>query len=424
MYFIPQHEQRGSIVVYILLALFLTALLVGGGYYFGSKNKTNQPQASTNSLTKSKQNLKNTEYKIFGNQVSKVINGQESVLFQNVSNVTQVRLGPDGRTIHFKVEKSDFFKKPQELCADLESKIEPLTDDYPSPPPQSAPWDYERIANYGTIDHCNTYYAGGYLKTGDYFVYLKKDSSQAKIYVENLSSGEVKQFILNSDVLSGFDKGYTVDQNTKFYAVDPVEGKDGFSYYYPQQDAFLQNKYLVLAFGRLILDLDLTNSNTIGTFTLDGVVATSFDFISNKSLPFVIIESGWEGPLSFNQLIDVSGSKIKTVKLNDLDMRSGIGLQIKDPLVWEGNSVLFNFADIDWEAGKKLSAEYTNTDQLPINDNAKMEQINAVAEQILKKDFGYIDTKCSLGPGMISGCDGLKKINKYRYSSEQGLVKI
>lgn len=417
--------QKGFAPIFLIIGVLVLGILVGGTYYLGSRGKSNPLQIQPSQQSNTKQSSQNSEYQLSGSDVIRVVNGQKSVLFKNVSNVSEVRTGPDGRTVHFKVNNFNS-QKPQELCADLESKLDSLTSDYPSPPPQQAPWDYQRIAHYGTIHHCNTYYAGGYLKNSDYFAYLKLTSpTEGQLYYENLKTGELKQVSVKSELLSGFNDGYDAKGTTpgKFnsYWADNLVGKDGYQYFYPHQDSYLQNNYLVLAIGRLVVAVDVQKNNFIGGFAQEGVVATSFHFLSQTSLPFVVVESAWEGPAVFNEIIDVSSGNFKMVNLAELDKRSFLGFKV-EPIVWESNSILFNFTNVE-DATKKLPSSY-DFNNLPINDSAKMTEIDKQAEQLLKKNYGYLDVKCSLEPGMVSGCEGLKKINQYRYSTNEGLVKI
>lgn len=412
-------REKGFAPILLLFIILVIGVLVTGAYYLGTTRKADI------SLDQ-QQTLQGKEFQISGSEVIQIRNGQKSVLFKNVTGVSEVRLGPDGRTLHFKVTNFDN-QKPQELCADLESKIQSPPPDYGiEAPPTTPPWDYQKIAHAYTINHCNTYKAGGYMKSSDYFVYLKLTSpTQGQLYYENLKNGELEQVSIKSELLTGFNDGYeakgTTPGKTNSYWVDAITGKDGAQYFYPQQDSYLQNKYLVLALGRLIIAIDVQKSTLIGGFAQEGVVATSFRFLSQNSLPFVVVESAWEGPAVLNEIIDVSNSNFKTVRLSSFDKRSYYGFNI-EPIVWENNGALFNFTDFE-DATKKLPSSY-DFNNLPINDDAKMVQINSQAEQLLKDQYGYLEVKCSLGPGMVSGCDGLKKINHYKYSSENGLLQF
>lgn len=426
-------KQSGFAIIFIPIILVITGGLIAGAYFLGTVQKSNpqlaDPVQETNSTPiLQKENAKDQEFQISGSEITQGINGQKNVLFKNVIDVSEARRGPDGKTIHFKVKNYQGWKDQRASCANLEAPLQSLPSDYgTAAPPTAPPWDFQKVGHAYTIHNCNNNeYSGGYLKTGDYFVYLKLISNtQGLLFYENLQSGEIKQLQINSNLLSGLNDGVDPIGNKpgkgNTYWVEAIVGKDGVYYFYPQQDSLFQNKNLILAFGNLILAINIDKNTLIGEFVQQDVVATSFRFLSKSNLPFLVVESAWEGPAIFNEIIDLSSDKLKLVDLTKLDKRSFNDFEV-EPIVWEGDAIMFNFTDYE-DATKKLPSSY-DFDKLPIGDQARMDQIDRDAEKYLKDNFKYLEAKCSLGPGMVSGCDGLKKVDHYRYTSSAGLVKI
>lgn len=138
-------NEKGFAPIILILGVIVILAVGVGGYWFLNKQSSsttstnqsvNQPTISTN----------NTGFRVAGDKIFK---GNE-LLFVNVKGVKEARLGPDNNTIHFKTDGS----KDAKFCANLATKIEPSSYDYPSPPPQQSPWDYQRVGHAYTIGDC------------------------------------------------------------------------------------------------------------------------------------------------------------------------------------------------------------------------------------------------------------------------------
>lgn len=408
----------------ILIIILVASAVLGGYLIYQTIQKSPTPSLQTQTTSASPSVFQN-KLRLQDGKVVERLNGQETILFTNVENVSEVRLGPDQRTIHFRMIQPN---SNQSFCADLESKIEPAPGYYSNPPPTQPPWDYKRVGHAYTINHCNNYGAGGYLKSSPYFVYLViKNLNDGMIVYEDLNTKKVDSVKVDPQFIKGFTDG--TPPMTGSYLVDPILGNDGYNYVYPHQDAKVLDNKLVLAFGRLVLGIDIDNNRWMGAKEFlykdkdNVVIATSFYLLNEKSLPFVVMEAGWEGPPTLVSIFDVSSSEFKNVEISHLDKRPWFDYGIS-PLVWEEKSLLFNFAQVD-----------VITDQLPLQyrqgfefrDENQMKTINQQAENILKKSSLYQDVKCDLAIGLgtpLPLCEGLKGIIKYRYTSDQGLVRI
>lgn len=418
-------KQKGQILVWIIIGVLIIAGIAGGGYYLGRINgaKLSSNSSNTSNITEISTNK---EFQLSSSEVIRKINGQNSVLFKNVEGVSEIRLGPDGKSLHFKPIGKP--KRGQQYCANLEEKDKPAPSSYPSPPPNQPPWDFKTITHAYTISWCGGNNVNGYLINSNYFAYLQLvNPEKGYVIYEDLISGKKNQVQIDTNLLYGLNDTNTKRANS--YWIRGIIGKDSYTYYYPHQDIKINDK-LFLAFGRLIAAINTSDNYLVGGkgFSLYtdqdfGIVIDSFHFINEKSLPFVIIESVWEGPSIFSALIDIANDQFKIVKLANLDKRSLVDFGI-EPVVWEDNSILFNFLDFE-DITKQLPKDYINIDFITKLSNIEIEQLNRKAEEILSTGGKYKSIKCNLGPGIGGGiCDGLKEVIHYRYSSSQGLVKI
>lgn len=412
-------NQKGAGV--ILIVILVAAAVLGGYFIYQTVQKPSIPSPQTQTASASP-NVFQNKLRLQDDKVIWRLDEQETILFTNIENISEVRLGPDQRTIHFRMIRSNF---NQAFCADLETRIEPAPADYSSPPPAQPPWDYKRVRHAYTINHCNNEHAGGYLKSSPYFVYLIiKNPNDGLIVYEDLNTKKIGSVKVDPQFLKGVTDGNQIAESS--YSVDPILGKDGYSYIYPHQDAKVLGNKLVLAFGRLVLGIDINNNSWMGAKEFlykdkdNIVIATSFYLLNERPLPFVVMEAVWEGPPKLVTIFDLSGNELKSVEISHLDKRPWFDYGIL-PLVWEEKSILFNFASVD-----------VITDQLPSQyrqgfeyDENQMKTINQQAENILKQGSRYQDIKCDLYVGLGTPiCEGLKGVTKYRYTSNQGLVKI
>lgn len=413
-------NQKGFAPIFILVGILIIAGLVAGAYYFGKMGKSGVTQTQQNQSINSQQNLSNKEFQLSGSEVLRVINGQKTVLFKNVEGVSEVRLGPDGKTLHFKPSGKP--NPSQQYCGNLEEKGRPASSDYTNPPPNQPPWDFKTMGHAYTILGCN---GDGYLVNSNYFAYLQLRSSQEGYVVyEDLASGKKNQVQIDASLLYGFSDGSPQKSNS--YSSNSIVGKDGYQYYYPHQDAKTGNK-LVVALGRLVVAIDVSNSKFIGGKGFGHedhdfpIIATSFYFLNEKSLPFVVMESRWEGPPIFAGLIDLSGNSFKLVKLAYLDRRPWFDFGVQ-PITWENDSILFNFTDFE---EIKIPEDFLKGKDLATMKDADIDSLSRQLEGILSNQGKYQKIICDLHLGRYSpSCQGLKGIVNYRYSSSQGLVKI
>lgn len=409
--------------MFIFAGIVLIVIVVGaGGYYLGKTNNKPSSQGSTptSQIFPGAINSSGDEYRLSGSEVIKVTNGQSTVLFNDVEGVSNIRLGPDSKTLHFKVIGNN----PNQLyyCANLEEKNGSTPTDYPSPPPNQPPWDFKRLGNAYTIKGCE---GDGYLVNSNYFVYLQlRNSQEGVVYYEDLVSGKKGQVSVPADLLSGFNDGSSEKMNS--YWGQSIAGKDGYQYYYPHRDVKVDNK-LVLAFARLIVAIDIPTNKFVGGkgFSYQDsdflIVGTSFKFLNEKSLPFIIIEASWEGPAVFAGLIDVSGNDFKIVKLAYLDKRPIYDFNIQ-PAIWENDKLLLNFTDFE---ELKIPDNYLEGKDILKMQDTEIDSLGRQLENIIMARGGYQQVKCELRAGMYSpSCVALKQVLHYQYTAGQGLVRL
>ena len=350
-------------------------------------------------------------------QGDKVFDGSQ-LLFTNVVNVEEARIGPDGKTIHFKVVGH----QNQARCANLESDIEEAGENYPSPPPSRPPWDYQRINHFATIKGCY----GGYLKNSDAFAYLAlSNEKEGLIVVEDFKSGRTITVPVDADLLWGFFDG--TEKRGNSYWVRGVASQDGLLFYYPMVDATPIGRRLVMAFARLILTVDLNREIFMGGVALVrpeySVIADSFWFLSQEGSPLVVVEAGWEGYVWLQALLDLSGEDLKVVNLHEYQKESVTGLLGIETVRWEGERLLFSFyeeievtdqADVDMETLEDLSAEMRRQEEMRVREE-------------LRKIGKYEDVYCSFEQSLIGygyGCLAAVNLVNYSYTPGGDLTKL
>lgn len=359
----------------------------------------------------------------------------EKKLFTNVSKVEAMRMGPDGKTIHFKVTQPRRGEDRAAHCANLEAQIRPSVDaGNPNPPPTQAPWDFQRIANAYTIEGCGTYgEAGGYLDTGDFFAYLKEAKSKDLVLVvEALADASTVSIEFpKGSSLTGLDE-ITEDED---FGVAGFVNAEGERFFYPQEDAVLKDGLLVLAFGEKIVAVDIKAKKLIGTEYLTNppysIIAFSFWFHSKPNLPFVVVESGWEGQSGFSVMLDIENGALYTHRLEKLAQANTNGYQAEF-LQWDDQGLTLNFykeVDITDQAMKNADPEvaqvmkgieksYSEADWNALEK--KLDDVEAKERATGK----YVDVLCQF-PGMAGGgCMGLTKGTTYRVTPGSGLKEL
>src|SRR5260221_1668880 len=166
-------------------------------------------------------------------------------LFYNVSNVSEVRYGPDGKSIQFKLtdkEKSG----DQVVCANLT----PVQDEHNKPGYQTiGPWDYKFIGDTYPIRRCGT--LTGYLTNSDMFSYLTIKDQTATFFIDmnNVLHQIPLDQALSSRLLEKQKQQYTGDtyvQNLGF-----VKEENENNYIFPWSDSYIVNNKLLIAFGSM-----------------------------------------------------------------------------------------------------------------------------------------------------------------------------
>jgi hypothetical protein len=393
------------LILYFFISLFLF-------FYFIIKNKGKDSQDfRKNSSQESEQSdiLSNDpkKYIIKDSEILEVKNSEKKVLFTNAENVEEVKLGPDDKTLHFKTKENRQYGN----CVILTDRVSP--DPYPinslerTPAPINPPWDYQRLGEAYTIKTCeNSGKTGGYLKNSDYFVYMQKEPDmQLTLYI--IGKNKQEKIKLDSNILG--NTGNLVDEF--------INSDSSYVYYYPQIDAKLNDNVIIFAIGRLVLAVDVGKNKLLGSLLLNepeyNISGNSFWFKTSENSSVVLVESGWEGFLRFEALIDVGQSRFITIPLYPHD-KGVISFQIQRA-VWEDeNKVLFNFykpINISDEAG------WSKIDNLADID---LEEL----EEQLEATGNYLEVDCRLIGE--DGCFAItnKNVDKYEYTQKNGLTKL
>lgn len=419
--FLEELRKKRKMIVAVVIVIGLTILAGGLFVYYQNPKTVFQDYFGSPSLSDIWQRESGRQptgdEERFTIKGDKIFDGSE-VLFTNVENVNEVRLGPDGKTIHFKVVGDNY----QAHCANLESEIGTAFPGYPSPPPTSPPWDYKEINDFATIKGCDGHLPGGYLKNSDYFSYLKLiKGSDGFLIVENLASGDSIEIPVGSNLLEGFFDAEERRGNS--YWVLGIEGKDGFIYHYPRVDSPPVNGKFVMAFGRLILAVDVDQQKLLGGVAMNApdysVVIDSFWFIASEGSPLVVVESGWEGYKRLEALLDLSEDILKIVKLNSYQESLPDISDIKT-VQWEGERVLLTFYNqIDVTSEVDVDIEALN--ELPIE---KIQEEEEKTKAELLQTGKYAKVFCSLEYGILTGCFAVVDLVSYSYTPGGSLIRI
>ena len=205
-----------------------------------------------------------------------------------------------------------------------------------------------------------------------------------------------------------------------------IKGKDDFTYYYPHQDVETREN-LVLSFGQLIIAIDPLTNTFIGGKAFGsgesideyGISGSSYTFINEKSLPYVLIESHLDGQDFFAAIIDITNNTFKVVKLMDLDNRPRFDFKVQHAR-WENTSILFNFLDVEQI---NIPKELLEGKDLTTMSETEIYSLSRQVEQVLSRSNQYEKVICDVNIGSHTPlCEGLKGIINYSYSHE-GLLK-
>ena len=356
------------------------------------------------------------EFIIEGQNIYQKIGQDKQLLFTNAENVNEVRRGPDGKTIHFKLKE---YSRNQARCANLFTQVTPPGSNYNNPPPSRAPWDYQKIGNAYTIESCGGFNnISGFINNTNYFSYITVDSSKA-----------VSLFLL--DTATQVNKIFPVDSQIWNQTISNSDNMTGFkdiggsTYYYPQDAASVPNGKLLLAVGRLLIAADITRNTLLGTELLIEpkyhIAQDAFGLTSNPVSPLVLISSSWEGPSTFDAVLDLSGNNLQVIDLH----------KYPQPISW------FETPLFEWNQQVLLLHFYTQKDitnqvsqqdlkyfdlSRPVED---MDKKNSEIQTKLMSTGKYIEVVCDLPPGMFnSACYALIKDNIYQVTPGQGIIKL
>lgn len=362
------------------------------------------------------------DFVLRGTEIFENTSSGEVKLFTNVSGVNAVQRGPDGKTIHFKTDKEELPR-----CAFLISRPEAASPDYPDPPPQKAPWNYEKIGWAYTIEGCRKYTgnAGGYLGNSGYFVYIELSAQgNATAIVKNTETNMTKRIPVDKMLFAQIIGGEASFDLMGF------AGENSTTYYYPAQYAVAEGK-IVFAIERLLIAVDPQNEKFLGSVLLTeptyNIIATSFWFFSKPESPLAIIESGWEGGREFQALLDVSGESLKVQPLNVYKQPALMGFKTQF-FEWDGASLIFHFyqeKDITKEVKKEDFEFFTKEENMTEEGYTKMEKKNGEIQDALQATGKYTEVLCMLPPGMFSSsCLALTKPENYRADPGKPLAKL
>ena len=340
----------------------------------------------------------------------------DELLFINAHNVSEALVGPDGHTVHFKVPDSSRGAK----CADLQSEIVQLPPNYPSPPPVEAPWDFNRINHAYTIGGCKEANQTGFIANGNIFAYIViEEKDKGKLVILDLDKKERLELDLQEEVLDGF---FSEDpKRVEDYWSTPISGNNGMYYIYPQDNTEEFNNKTILAFGRLLLGVDLKKKKLLGSVALTSppynVVANSFSFVENSNLPLAVVTSSWEGYVNLEALLDFDGETMKVINLNSYTEGHIDVFDIKD-IAWKPDSVVLSFFEVE-----RKDEDLTFYDMDEYSEKfIKEKQLEK--ERELEEVGEYEEVECFLTYGIYTGCYGAYNISRYEYSPGGSLRKI
>lgn len=358
----------------------------------------------------------NRKFLVEGSELFEVTDSDKNLLFENLDNVQEARIGPDGTTIHF---KRSSYQSYHGYCAQLVESVVPVYYPYPysgikDPAPRKAPWDFQKIGDAYTIPDCGEFRAGGYLEESDYFAYIELKGKEGYLVIEELDSNKAFWYKLDEKYITGLE---AKDGVPGIYEVVPIEDTNtGSKYVYAQAGTYLGGGKLIAAFGRLILVVDTQRGKLIGELPLVGaeydVALNAFGLITEGQAPSIVVVSGfWEGYISLQTILDVSDGKLKVFGLRD----------VFKPIFAFGNAQM-----LEWGKDSVIIRNYKVIDDTPedfYDNTGNPEGLSGVQERLIKEK-GYLDAFCS---ELFSGCKAVREDSvdsEYRYTREEGLVKI
>lgn len=338
----------------------------------------------------------------------------KQLLFYNAKDIELMRLGPDGNTIHFKIlEKARGAK-----CAYLATVVGKIEPGIPDPPPRVAPWDYNKIANYGTIEGCGeSGQSGGYANDGS-FSYFKKDfSGKVSLVIERPQNGEILTLAISDSDWSKSTYEYQTDTNS-------FKDKNGNLFYYPKDRIIIGEKGL-FAIGRFVIAVDLAKKKNIGTVLLIkptyDIIGDAYWFSFDINSPLVVLESGWEGWNMLNAVMDLSQEKFRVISLSGYRQPNNV---YKTHLAsWDNTNLSLHFykevnvTNLISEAQQKEFFANLTEEQYKTKTHAAEKQIMLTGK--------YVDARCALGYGMgESKCTALTQGDEFRMKPGGQLEKI
>lgn len=404
-------NKKGFASVILILVVIIA---VGGFILYTNRAKILQ-KVSNNSED---QNSNDSGLRIVGD---KIYQGNDE-LFYNVKNVSEVRYGPGGNTIHFRSKDPNLNSTPCAKIDEIIGGLAPLNDQNPAP--ADKPWDYQRIGEQHTIPSCGM---TGFLKKSNNFAYLTTYKKDVSLVVDNgatpiqihLGPTLSKKIIHTQEETGTFSDGYV-----------SITGLDGLIYMYPTSDTYVVNNKIAIAFGNMIIAVDLDTQTLIGYQSMAEKpyaehLQYSFDLMSDKSVPFAVIDSAWEGPSVYLALIDFSGSKLKVTPLFNLDKSGWIQNDVRK-LTWENggmNLTLYAEKDVSKEVPDSIwnIAKAVYYDESAKRDT-QFDIANQKATEFLQQRYPVVH--CDLSPGLATGCFAALNITHYRYEPGGPLKKL
>lgn len=399
-------------ILIVLVAILLVAVM--GLIVFNKKDDVEVKNENINKIVAENKNL-NTN-KTAEEEVIEVDDGLEikgdkiykddELLFNNVSNVEEVRSGPDNDTIHFKVKSPD---KDSKYCADLSTEVTDVSEYADKDTPREAPWDYAKIAHAYTIDGCGFFqYTGGYLKTTDYFVYIKIDKdNNTEVVVEDMDQQKLFSESIDYSLIEKFD------EQTYAGSISEFTDDEGNRYLYNQDDATPEKNKSVVGFNSLVVGIDYEAKKLLGThfFAEDFYnMGPFYQFKSNPDSSIVVVIFAYEIMYQPVALFDVSEDNLEIVSLLDYEINAPM-FDDYDLIEWGGDGVTLNkqaYEDIEIEDLYEQVTEAGGED--------------ALAEKLNNELPKYSDVHCEFG--MLTGCYGLLGIQPYKYTPGGEVIDV
>jgi hypothetical protein len=365
------------------------------------------------------------KYSIKDSYIIEKKGSKENVLLRNVTNVTQVRLGPDGKTLHFKVNFPDDINtyNTHYYCVDLDSDRTHVSKDHGKLTP---PWDYKELYYSKLMPSCGLNgKSGGFLKNSGYFVYIKytSDLTKATLVIEDIKTSYKYSFSLPSVLVQ------------KISGDDYIE-KIGIEnwYVYPSKDIITGEEKLVMAFGNYVLAYDLNDNKMLGWDYVGGleydIVEDYFWFHGKKDSDLIVIESKWEWWTRIEGIVDVSNDRMKVVSLKEYSEQVNDWYELEEKqIIWEKNKVLLNFykfKDLTEEETKSLVGDKYIYAEDPPDSAMSIEKSLELArtyERAIKGSGTFIGVNCYVF-NIYPACYALVEKSTYIYSPGGILEKI